>query len=74
MIGAVGPTRRPSRERTPFEGASIVFGLTMAGFGAWGLVESLGAEGGPLWPGVIIATAFVLLGAGRAYLGLRPPR
>jgi hypothetical protein len=66
--------RSQQRERTPFEGASIVFGALIAGFGLWAAIESLADGEGPGSAAFIISVAFVLLGSGRVYLGLRPPR
>lgn len=66
---------QPERERasrTPYEAASIVFGAIIIGFGVWGAVKTLANGDGPGSPEFVISCVFVLLGAGRVWLGLRP--
>lgn len=62
---------RNSRERSVYEGASIVFGAVILLFGLWGALETLASGEGPGSAAFIISSAFVLLGAGRVLLGLR---
>lgn len=59
------------RERSPYEGASIVFGAVIVLFGLWGAIKTLAVGDGAGSAGFIISAIFVLLGAGRIYLGLR---
>lgn len=63
---------RPDRERSAYQGASIVFGAIIVVFAAWGAIASLAGGGGVTSAGFIISVVFLLLGAGRVYLGLRP--
>lgn len=65
---AADPQRR---ERTPYDGASIVFGAIIAFFGLWGALETLSRGEGPGSTAFIISVVFVLLGAGRVLLALR---
>jgi hypothetical protein len=64
----------PRRERTIFEAASVVFGSVIAAFGAWGAIETLASGEGAGSAAFVVSVAFVLLGSGRVYLGLRPGR
>ena len=66
-----GETKR--RERGPYEGASILFGALVVLFGLWGAIDTLAGGEGPGSGAFIISVVFVLLGAGRVYLGLRTP-
>ncbi len=54
-----------------YEAASIVFGAVIVVFGLWGAIETLASGDGPGSAAFIISVVFVLLGAGRVYLGLR---
>ena len=65
--------QQPRRERTPYEGASIVFGAVIVLFGIWGGIETLVDGPGAASGAFVICVVFVLLGAGRVYLGLRAP-
>ncbi len=67
------PPPKPRRERTAYEGASIVFGTVIVIFGLWGGVETLVDGPGAASGAFVICVVFVLLGAGRVWLGLRPP-
>lgn len=60
------------RERSVYEAASVVFGTVIVVFGIWGATETLLSGDGPGSAAFIISVVFVLLGAGRVYLGLRP--
>lgn len=64
---------KPRRKRTPYEGASIVFGAVIVLFGIWGGIETLVDGPGAASGAFVICVVFVLLGAGRVYLGLRAP-
>ena len=68
-----GEPEKPRRERTPYEGASIVFGAVIVLFGLWGGIETLIDGPGAASGAFVICVVFVLLGAGRVYLGLRAP-
>lgn len=61
------------RERTPYEGASIVFGAVIVIFGLWGGIKTLVDGPGAASGAFVICVVFVLLGVGRVYLGLRAP-
>ena len=61
------------RERTAYEGASIVFGAVIVIFGLWGGIKTLIDGPGAASGAFVICVVFVLLGAGRVWLGLRPP-
>jgi len=64
----------PRRERTLYEIATSFFALMVVVFAVAGmLVVGLG-EPGPLSPEFAICVLFLLLGIGRLWLGLRPPR
>lgn len=54
-----------------YEAASVVFGAIIIAFGMWGAIETLASGDGPGSAAFIISVVFVLLGAGRVYLGLR---
>ena len=54
-----------------YEAASIVFGAVIVVFGLWGAIATLASGDGPGSAAFIISVVFVLLGAGRVYLGLR---
>jgi len=54
-----------------YEAASVVFGAVIVVFGLWGAIETLASGDGPGSAAFIISVVFVLLGAGRVYLGLR---
>jgi hypothetical protein len=45
-----------------------LFGFLISGLGVAILVSTVARGGGPLALGVIVGVAFILLGAGRAYL------
>lgn len=66
--------RSGRRERTPYEGASVVFGAIIVIFGLWAAIKTLSRGEGAGSPEFVISAVFVLLGAGRVYLGLRAPR
>lgn len=51
-----------------------MFGAIIAAFGLWGAIEALADGEGPGSAGFVISVVFVVLGSGRVYLGLRPPR
>jgi hypothetical protein len=68
-----GEPEKPRRERTPYEGASVVFGAVIVLFGIWGGIETLVDGPGAASGAFVICVVFVLLGAGRVYLGLRAP-
>ena len=55
-------------------GVAVVFGTIMAGFGAWGAIETLGDGSGPGSAAFLVSIAFVLLGSGRVVMGLRGAR
>jgi hypothetical protein len=66
-------TETGRRERSPYEGATILFGALIVLFGLWGAIDTLAGGDGPGSAAFIISVVFVLLGAGRVYLGLRTP-
>ncbi len=46
----------------------------IAAFGAWGAIETLASGEGAGSAAFVVSVAFVLLGSGRVYLGLRSGR
>ncbi len=72
MTGCDNRRVKPERgERSIFEMASVVFGAVIAGFGAWGAIETVASGEGAASAAFVVSIAFVLLGSGRVYLGLR---
>jgi hypothetical protein len=67
-----GRRRERGEQRGVYEAASIGFGAVIVAFGAWGAIETLASGEGPGSAAFVISIVFVLLGAGRVYLGLRP--
>lgn len=57
--------------RSPYEGASVVFGAVIVLFGAWGATKTIVNGDGPGSAEFLISCLFVALGAGRVWLGLR---
>lgn len=68
---AVASPREPKRERTLYEISSSFFAALVIVFAVAGLVVVGAGDAGPWSPEFAICALFLLLGAGRLWLGLK---
>jgi hypothetical protein len=62
----------PRAERSPYQGASILFASVLILFALGGIAKTLLSGDGVGSAGFLICFVFLLLGLGRLYLGMRP--